>query len=98
MGIFDGLFYGFSVAFSPMNLVYCLIGSILGTVVGVLPGLGCAGTMALLLPMTFYLDPTGALIMLSGIFYGAMYGGSTTSILFRIPGESTSVVTCLDGY
>jgi len=98
MGIFDGVAYGFSVALSPINIVYCFVGCLLGTIVGVLPGLGCAATMALLLPMTFNLEPTGALIMLSGIYYGAMYGGSTTSILFRIPGEVTSVVTCLDGY
>lgn len=98
MEIFNGLALGFKIAFSPMNLVYCFIGSILGTVVGVLPGLGCAATIALLLPLTFYLNKVGALIMLAGIYYGAMYGGSTTSILFRIPGESSSVVTCLDGY
>ncbi|HBB15509.1 MAG TPA: transporter [Syntrophus sp. (in: bacteria)] len=98
MDIFNSLALGFKVALSPMNLFYCFIGSVLGTAVGVLPGLGCAATIALLLPLTFYLNDVGALIMLAGIYYGAMYGGSTTSILFRIPGESTSVVTCLDGY
>lgn len=98
MSILDSLAFGFSVALNPTNLLFCFIGSVLGTVVGVLPGLGCAATIALLLPLTFYLNETGAIIMLAGIYYGAMYGGSTTSILFRIPGESTSVVTCLDGY
>ena len=98
MDTFRDLALGFAVAFSLKNLMYCFIGALLGTVVGVLPGLGCAATIALLLPITFYLNDTGAIIMLAGIYYGAMYGGSTTSILFRIPGESTSVVTCLDGY
>lgn len=98
MDIFNNLMLGFSVALSLKNFIYCVAGSLLGTMVGVLPGLGAATTIALLLPLTFYLNETGAIIMLAGIYYGAMYGGSTTSILFRIPGESTSVVTCLDGY
>ena len=98
MDIFNGLVLGFKVALSPMNLVYCFIGAVLGTVVGVLPGLGCAAAIALLLPVTFHLNDVGALIMLAGIYYGVMFGGSVTSILFNIPGESTSVVTCLDGY
>ena len=98
MSILDSLALGFSVALTPTNLLFCFIGSVLGSVVGVLPGLGCAATIALLLPLTFYFNETSAIIMLAGIYYGAMYGGSTTSILFRIPGESTSVVTCLDGY
>ncbi|HZH26110.1 MAG TPA: tripartite tricarboxylate transporter permease [Azospirillaceae bacterium] len=89
---------GFRVALTPTNLLWCLIGCFWGTVVGVLPGLGPLAGMALLLPFTFSLPPETAIIMLAGIFYGAMYGGSTTSILVRIPGEAASVVTCLDGY
>jgi putative tricarboxylic transport membrane protein len=81
-----------------MNLLYCFIGVTLGTVVGVLPGLGSAATIALLLPITYYLPPTSAIIMLAGIWYGSMYGGSTTSILLRIPGEAATVMTCIDGY
>ncbi len=89
---------GFAVALTWQNLLYCLIGCIWGTMVGVLPGLGPLAGMTLLLPLTYKLDPTGAVIMLAGIFYGAMYGGSTTSILVRIPGEAASVITCIDGY
>jgi len=89
---------GFAVALTPANLLYCLIGVLWGTVVGVLPGLGPLAGLTLLLPLTFKLDPASAIIMLAGIFYGAMYGGSTTSILVNIPGEAASVVTCLDGY
>ena len=89
---------GFQNALSPLNLLYCFIGALLGTVVGVLPGLGPTATMAMLLPMTAYLDPTGAIIMLAGIFYGAMYGGSVTSILLNVPGEASSVLTAIDGY
>lgn len=92
------LILGFSVSLSPLNLLYCFIGVLLGTVVGVLPGLGASATIALLLPITFYINDTSAIIMLAGIWYGSMYGGSTTSILLRIPGEAASVVTCLDGY
>lgn len=80
------------------NLFYCFIGCFLGTLVGVLPGLGPASAIAILLPMTTYLDPTGSIIMLSGLYYGAMYGGSTTSILVNIPGEAASVVTCIEGF
>jgi putative tricarboxylic transport membrane protein len=94
----SGLFYGFSVALTWNNLLFCFIGALVGTLVGVLPGLGPAATVALLLPLTFKLEPVSAIIMLAGIFYGAMYGGSTTSILLNIPGEAASVVTCLDGY
>jgi putative tricarboxylic transport membrane protein len=94
----SSLAYGFSIALQPQNLLYCLIGVTMGTLVGVLPGIGPTATIALLLPATFKLDPIAALIMLSGICYGAMYGGSTTSILLNIPGEASSVVTCLDGY
>jgi putative tricarboxylic transport membrane protein len=92
------LLLGFSVALTPINLFWCLVGVILGTTVGVLPGLGPAATIAMLLPLTLKMDHTTAIIALAGIFYGARYGGSTTSILLNIPGESSSVVTCLDGY
>ena len=95
---FDQLVAGFSVALSWKGLLYCFVGCLWGTVVGVLPGLGPLAGMTLLLPLTFGLDPTIGIIMLTGIFYGAMYGGSTTSILVRIPGEAASVVTCIDGY
>ena len=95
---FDQLIAGFSVALSWKGLLYCFIGCLWGTIVGVLPGLGPLAGMTLLLPLTFGLDPTIGIIMLTGIFYGAMYGGSTTSILVRIPGEAASVVTCIDGY
>jgi putative tricarboxylic transport membrane protein len=89
---------GFSVALSPLNLVFATLGALIGTAIGVLPGLGPPATVALLLPLTYRMDPVPAIIMLAGIFYGAMYGGSTTSILLNIPGEAASVVTCLDGY
>lgn len=98
MEILTNLGIGFQAALSPMNLVYCFAGTLLGTLVGVLPGLGPMVTIALLLPLTFSLNTAGALIMLAGIYYGAQYGGSTTSILVNIPGETASVVTCLDGY
>jgi putative tricarboxylic transport membrane protein len=92
------LLHGFVVALTPGTLAMCFIGVLLGTVVGVLPGLGPPATIAMLLPLTFKMEPTGAMIMLAGIYYGAKYGGSTTSILLNVPGESASVVTCLDGY
>lgn len=98
MDALHGIIYGFGVALMPSNLLACLFGVLIGTVVGVLPGLGPMGAMALLIPATFSLGPTSALIMLSGIFYGAMYGGSTTSILINVPGEAASVVTAIDGY
>ncbi|HEY6821489.1 MAG TPA: tripartite tricarboxylate transporter permease [Burkholderiales bacterium] len=98
MEIFHNLILGFSVAVSPVNLLYCFIGVILGTLIGVLPSIGPIATIAMLLPITFNLNPIAALIMLAGIYYGAQYGGSTTAILVNIPGESSSVVTCLDGY
>ncbi|MGO4173073.1 tripartite tricarboxylate transporter permease [Bosea sp. TAF32] len=98
MDIVGNLWLGFSVAASPLNLLFALIGALLGTLIGVLPGVGPLATIAMLLPITFNLDPTGALIMLAGIYYGAQYGGSTTAILVNLPGEATSVVTCLDGY
>src|SRR3990170_3862231 len=89
---------GFGVALSLQNLLYCLMGVLLGTLIGVLPGIGSVATIAMLLPITFTLPPVSALIMLAGIYYGAQYGGSTTSILVNIPGEAASVITCLDGY
>lgn len=95
--IFANLWLGLGVSLEPMNLVYCFLGVLIGTLIGVLPGLGPTATVALLLPITFYLPPVGALIMLAGIFYGAQYGGSTTAILVKLPGESSSVMTCLDG-
>jgi putative tricarboxylic transport membrane protein len=98
MELFDGLAQGLGVALQPMNLLYCMIGVVVGTAVGVLPGLGPTATISLLLPITFRLDPTGSIIMLAGIYYGAMYGGSITAILFRIPGEAASIVTCMDGH
>jgi putative tricarboxylic transport membrane protein len=98
MELFHYLGIGFSVALDPMNLMYCFIGVFVGTLIGVLPGIGPVGAMSLLLPTTFKASPEAAIIMLAGIYYGAMYGGSTTSILVNIPGEAASVVTCLDGY
>jgi putative tricarboxylic transport membrane protein len=98
MEILDNLLLGFSVALSPMHLLYALIGCLLGTLIGVLPGVGPVATIAMLLPITFTLSPVAALIMLAGIYYGAQYGGSTTAILVNLPGETASVVTCLDGY
>jgi putative tricarboxylic transport membrane protein len=98
MDVLTNLFGGFNIALTPWNLTYCFIGALIGTAIGVLPGLGPPATIALLLPVTYGMDPTSALIMVSGIFYGAMYGGSTTSILLNIPGEASTVVTCLDGY
>ena len=89
---------GVSVAANPYNLGFCLLGALVGTLVGVLPGIGTVATVAMLLPITFGLPPIGALIMLAGIYYGAQYGGSTTSVLVNIPGEAGSVVTCLDGH
>jgi putative tricarboxylic transport membrane protein len=96
--ILSGLIQGFAVALQPANLLWCLVGVMLGTVVGVMPGLGPPATIAMLLPLTFLMNPAAAMIMLAGIYYGAKYGGSTTSILLNVPGESASVVTCLDGY
>src|SRR5690349_13519408 len=98
MDILTGLMHGFAVALQPANLLWCFVGVLLGTVVGVMPGLGPPATIAMLLPLTFLMNPAGAMIMLAGIYYGAKYGGSTTSILLNVPGESASVVTCLDGY
>ncbi len=96
--LLSNLGLGFAVAFSPINLALCLVGVLVGTLVGVLPGIGPLASIAMLLPITFGLPPVGALIMLAGIYYGAQYGGSTTSILVNIPGEASSVVTALDGF
>ena len=98
MDILQSMILGFRVALEPTNLLFCFLGCLGGTLVGVLPGFGPVAAMALLLPSTFHLAPVSAIIMLAGIYYGAMYGGSTTSILVNIPGETASVVTCLDGY
>ena len=98
MDLLNNFIYGFSIALTPANLGYCFIGVFIGTLIGVLPGIGPVGTMSILLPTTFHIPPASAIIMLAGIYYGAMYGGSTTSILVNIPGEAASVVTCLDGY
>src|SRR2546425_435357 len=98
MEILSLLASGFAIALTPANLFYCFMGSLVGTAIGVLPGLGPPATIALLLPVTYGIPATSAVILLAGIFYGAMYGGSTTSILLNIPGEAASVVTCLDGY
>jgi TctA family transporter len=98
MDIVHNLMLGFGAAFSLQNLFFCLIGCLLGTLIGVLPGIGPVATIAMLLPVTYGLSPLAALVMLAGIYYGAQYGGSTTSILVNMPGEISSVVTCLDGY
>jgi putative tricarboxylic transport membrane protein len=98
MDILHHIFYGLGVALQPVNLLFCFTGVLIGTLVGVLPGLGPVAAISLLLPATFRAPPVASIIMLSGIYYGAMYGGSTTSILINIPGEAASVVTCFDGY
>lgn len=98
MELFDNLMLGFSVAFTPENLLYALLGCVLGTLIGVLPGIGPVPTIAMLLPITYVLPPVAGLIMLAGIYYGAQYGGSTTAILVALPGETSAVVTVLDGH
>ena len=98
MDFFANLGMAFGIALEPMNLLLCFVGCFVGTFVGVLPGLGPAASISLLLPITFKLSPVQAIIMLGGLYYGTMYGGSTTSILINVPGEAASVVTCLDGY
>src|SRR6201987_6446085 len=97
MDAFSELLNGFAVALTPMNLLWCLVGTTLGTAIGVLPGLGPALTIALLLPITFKVEPTAAFILFAGIYYGGLYGGSTTSILLNTPGESSSVITAIEG-
>lgn len=96
--IFTQFLGGLAIALDPTNLFYCFVGALVGTLIGVLPGLGPVATVAMLLPATYYLPPVSSLIMLAGIYYGAQYGGSTTAILVNLPGENSSVVTCLDGY
>ena len=98
MELLANLQLGFGVALAGTNILYCFIGVLLGTLIGVLPGIGPVATIAMLLPATFVLPPVSALIMLAGIYYGASYGGSTTAILVNLPGEVSSVVTCLDGH
>ncbi len=98
MEVLSHVMNGFAASLEPVNLLYCFIGVLLGTLVGVLPGIGPSGTISILLPLTFGISPVTSIIFLAGIYYGAMYGGSTTSILVNIPGEAASVVTCLDGY
>jgi len=98
MDVLAGLMHGFALALQPANLLWCFVGCALGTIVGIMPGLGPPATIAMLLPLTFLMNPASAMIMLAGIYYGAKYGGSTTSILLNVPGESASIVTCLDGY
>jgi len=98
MDFFDSILYGFQVTFQPINFLFCGVGVLVGTLVGVLPGIGPAGAMALLLPATFKFSTTSTIILLAGIYYGVQYGGSTTSILVNIPGEASSVMTCIDGH
>jgi len=98
MDFFGSIIYGFQVTFQPINFLFCGVGVLVGTLVGVLPGIGPAGAMALLLPATFSFSSTSTLILLAGIYYGVQYGGSTTSILVNIPGEASSVMTCIDGH
>ena len=98
MEFFDNLAIGFGVALNPANLGFAFVGAMVGTLIGVLPGIGPIATIAMLLPLTFHLEPVSGLIMLAGIFYGAQYGGSTTAILVNLPGETSSVVTCIDGH
>src|SRR5881396_3592565 len=96
--LLHGLAYALSVSLQPPNLTACFVGVFVGTLIGVLPGIGPVATMSLLLPITFAMSPTASIIMMAGIYYGSMYGGSTTSILVNIPGEAASVVTCIDGH
>ncbi|MFQ5850306.1 MAG: tripartite tricarboxylate transporter permease, partial [Candidatus Binatia bacterium] len=98
MEALQNIFLGLSVALTPVNLFWCFVGVFLGTIVGILPGLGTPATIAILLPLTFQMDPATGLIMMAGIYYGSKYGGSTTAILLNLSGETASVVTCLDGY
>src|SRR5574342_1024400 len=98
MEIFHNILMGFGIALTPQNLLFCLIGTIYGTLIGVLPGIGPVVGVAILIPVTFGLNATTAIITMAGVYYGAMYGGSTTSILINVPGESSSVMTTLDGY
>ena len=98
LDIFSNAALGLQVALAPENLLFCFIGVVLGTLVGTLPGIGALAGVSLLLPVTFYVEPTTALVMLAGIYYGVTYGGSTAAILLNLPGSSAAAVTCLDGY
>src|SRR5215217_2794711 len=98
MEFFEPVLNGFGVVLEPANLLYCLVGVLIGMLIGVLPGLGPAATIAILLPLTYGIEPVSAIIMLAGIFYGAQYGGTITSVLLRLPGEASSVVTVFDGF
>src|SRR5574341_516381 len=98
MDLFDNLVVGFEVAMTPANLFFAFAGALIGTLIGVLPGIGPIATIAMLLPVTFHLDPISGLIIRAGIFYGAQYGGSITAILVNLPGETSSLVTCIDGH
>ena len=98
MEFFEPVLNGFSTVLDPTNFLYCLMGVVIGMLIGVLPGLGPAATIAILLPLTYGVEPVTAIIMLAGIFYGAQYGGTITSVLLRLPGEASSVVTVFDGY
>src|SRR5882757_5804523 len=98
MEILEHLRLGFDVAFTPINFLYCLVGAFLGTLVGVLPGIGPVTTIAMLLPFTFKMPAVASLIMLAGIYYGAHHAGSTTAIMLNMPGEPSSIVICFDGY
>src|SRR5512138_2477234 len=98
MDIFNNILMGFGVALTAQKLLVCFVGTLYGTLIGVLPGIGPVVGVAILIPVTFGLNATTAIITMCGVYYGAMYGGSTTSILINVPGESASVVTCLDGY
>src|ERR1043165_3388721 len=98
MDMLQPLVIGFGVALQPINLAYCFIGVFIGTLIGVLPGIGPVPAMSLLMPLPFYLTPEASIIMMAGIYYGSMYGGSTTAVLVNIPGEAASIVTTIDGY
>ena len=98
MGLLQNLYMGFSISLTPINIFYCLAGAFFGQIIGVLPGIGAPTAVALLLPLTFSVNPTSAIIMFAGIYYGVAYGGTITSVLINVPGESSTVMTCLDGY
>jgi len=98
MDILQNLYMGFSISLTPVNILYCLAGCFFGQIVGVLPGIGAPTAVALLLPLTFSINPTSAIIMFAGIYYGVAYGGTITSVLINVPGESSTVMTCIDGY
>src|SRR5512137_1767102 len=98
MDLLNNLYNGFSIALTLNNIIYCLVGVLFGQIIGVLPGIGAPTAIALLLPLTYKVNPTSALIMFAGIYYGVAYGGTITSVLINVPGESSTVMTCIDGY